>query len=169
MKSSGIPVDSYDKREKTNGEAEKFVVANDNSTYLVLHGTYEGMTTQTVNQVDGKKYVKAQVTYYIHLGVWKEKEKTDYTNFDIFRNNRYTYTVSVAGVDNLIVEVETDNEIWGGDGNMFLSSQNIRTFDAHFETTVISFSKQQILDLIKAYGITPDGGDEAKEVFKENL
>ena len=169
MKSSGIPVDSYDKREKTNGEAEKFVVANDNSTYLVLHGTYEGMTTQTVNQVDGKKYVKAQVTYYIHLGVWKEKEKTDYTNFDIFRNNRYTYTVSVAGVDNLIVEVETDNETWGGDGNMFLSSQNIRTFDAHFETTVISFSKQQILDLIKAYGITPDGGDEAKEVFKENF
>ena len=52
---------------------------------------------------------------------------------------------------------------------MFLSSQNIRTFDAHFETTVISFSKQQILDLIKAYGITPDGGDEAKEVFKENF
>ena len=172
MKSSVIPVDSYDKREKTNGEAEKFVVANDNSTYLVLHGTYEGMTTQTVNQVDGEKYVKAQVTYYIHLGVWKEKDKTDYTNFDIFRHNRYTYTVSVAGVDNLIVEVEkdgADNETWGGDGNMFLSSQNIRTFDAHFETTVISFSKQQILDLIKAYGITPDGGDEAKEVFKEKF
>ena len=74
------------------------------------------MTTEAVNQVDGEKYVKAQVTYYIHLGVWKEKDKTDYTNFDIFRNNRYTYTVSVAGVDNLIVEVEkdgADNEIWG--------------------------------------------------------
>lgn len=169
MKSSGITVDSRDKREMTDGKPEKFVVANDNSTYLVLHGTYEGMTTQTVNQVDGKKYVKAQVTYYIHLGVWEKNKEADYTNFDIFRNNRYTYTVSVAGVDNLIVEVETDNETWGGDGNMFLSSQNIRTFDAHFETTVISFSKQQILDLIKAYGITPDGGDEAKEVFKENF
>ena len=169
MKSSDIPVDSRDKREKTNGKPEEFVVANDNSTYLVLHGTYEGMTTQTVNQVDGKKYVKAQVTYYIHLGVWEKNKEADYTNFDIFRNNRYTYTVSVAGVDNLIVEVETDNETWGGDGNMFLSSQNIRTFDAHFETTVISFSKQQILDLIKAYGITPDGGNEAKEVFKKNF
>lgn len=169
MKSSDITVDSRDKREMTNDEAEKFVVANDNSTYLVLHGTYEGMTTQTVNQVVGEKYVKAQVTYYIHLGVWEKNKKADYTNFDIFRNNRYTYTVSVAGVDNLIVEVETENETWGGDGNMFLSSQNIRTFDAHFETTVISFSKQQILDLIKAYGITPDGGDKAKEVFKEKF
>lgn len=169
MKSSDITVDSRDKREMTNDEAEKFVVANDNSTYLVLHGTYEGMTTQTVNQVVGEKYVKAQVTYYIHLGVWEKNKKADYTNFDIFRNNRYTYTVSVAGVDNLIVEVETENETWGGDGNMFLSSQNIRTFDAHFETTVISFSKKQILDLIKAYGITPDGGDKAKEVFKEKF
>lgn len=169
MKSSDIPVDSRDKREKTNGKPEEFVVANDNSTYLVLHGTYEGMTTQTVNQVVGEKYVKAQVTYYIHLGVWNENGKVDYTNFDIFRNNRYTYTVRVAGVNNLIVEVETDDEIWGGDGNMFLSSQNIRTFDAHFETTVISFSKQQILDLISAYGITPDGGDKAKDVFKEKF
>ena len=169
MKSSDIPVDSRDKREKTNGKPEEFVVANDNSTYLVLHGPYEGMTTQTVNQVVGEKYVKAQVTYYIHLGVWNENGKVDYTNFDIFRNNRYTYTVRVAGVNNLIVEVETDDEIWGGDGNMFLSSQNIRTFDAHFETTVISFSKQQILDLISAYGITPDGGDKAKDVFKEKF
>ena len=67
--------------------------------------------------------MKAQVTYYIHLGVWGKNKEADYTNFDIFRNNRYTYTVSVAGVDNLIVEVETDNETWGGDGNMFLSSQ----------------------------------------------
>ena len=98
MKSSGIPVDSYDKREKTNGEAEKFVVANDNSTYLVLHGTYEGMTTQTVNQVDGKKYVKAQVTYYIHLGVLgKEKgKKTDlYEIFDIFPGITVTLILSV--------------------------------------------------------------------------
>lgn len=169
---TGIAVDNRDKREKTSGKAEEFVVANDNSTYLVLHGTYEGMSKETVNQVVGEKQVKAQVTYYIHLGVWEEGGKTDYTNFDIFRNNRYTYIVSVEGVDNLIVEVEkdgSDNEIWGGDGDMFLSSQNIRTFDAHFETTVISFSKKQILDLISAYGIKPDGGDEAKEIFKEKF
>lgn len=172
MKNVDISLTDRDDREMTNGTAEKFKVANDNSTYLVLHGTYEGMTTEAVNQVDGEKYVKAQVTYYIHLGVWKEKDKTDYTNFDIFRHNRYTYTVSVAGVDNLIVEVEkdgADNEIWGGDGDMFLSFQNVRTFDAHFETAVISFSKQQILDLISAYGIEPDGGDNAKKVFKEKF
>ncbi|WP_293713679.1 fimbrial protein [uncultured Parabacteroides sp.] len=172
MKNTDIIVDEYDKREMTNGKPEHFEVANDNSAYLVLEGTYEGETTETVNNVDGSKYVKAQVTYYIHLGLWKVGDKTDFTNFDIFRNNRYTYTVNISGVDKLIVEVEksgADNENWGGDGDMFLSSQRVRTFDAHYETTVISFSKRQILDLIAEYGITADGGDEALQIFKQNF
>lgn len=159
-----------DEREKTSGtsaSAEDFIVANKNSTYLVLHGTYEGISGQTVNNVSGDKYVKAQVTYYIHLGLWQENGETNYGNFDIFRNNRYTYTVQVAGVDNLIVEVEKDgagNETWGGDGDMFLSAQSVRTFDAHFETTVISFQKQQILDLIAEYGATGN-----QKLFKEKF
>lgn len=164
------PAANRDEREKTSGtstSAEDFIVANKNSTYLVLHGTYEGISGQTVNNVSGDKYVKAQVTYYIHLGLWQESGETDYGNFDIFRNNRYTYTVKVAGVDNLIVEVEkegADNETWGGDGDMFLSAQSVRTFDAHFETTVISFQKQQILDLIDEYGAEGD-----LEMFKEKF
>lgn len=160
-------VDNRDGREETNGTAEDFTVANNNSTYLVLHGTYEGTTTETVNQVEGSKYVKAQVTYYIHLGLWQENGNIDYTNFDIFRNNRYTYTVKVAGVDNLIVEVEKEGaeyETWGGDGDMFLSAQNVRTFDAHFETTVISFQKKQLLDLIGEYEAAED-----LEMFKEKF
>lgn len=166
-KTPKAPATSRDEREMTSGTAEDFTVANDNSTYLVLHGTYEGTTTEIVNQVEGDKYVKAQVTYYIHLGLWKENGKIDYGNFDIFRNNRYTYTVKVAGVDNLIVEVEKEgkeSETWGGDGDMFLSAQSVRTFDAHFETTVISFQKQQILDLIDEYGAAGN-----LEMFKEKF
>lgn len=164
------PAANRDEREKTSGtstSAEDFIVANKNSTYLVLHGTYEGTTTEVVNNVAGDKYVKAQVTYYIHLGLWQESGETDYGNFDIFRNNRYTYTVKVAGVDNLIVEVEKDEEgyeTWGGDGDMFLSAQSVRTFDAHFETTVISFQKKQLLDLIQEYG-----AEGNLEMFKEKF
>lgn len=172
IKNTVTTIDTRDKREMTNGTAEQFVFANDHSTYLVLQGTYEGMTSATVNNDKSNKYVKAQVAYYIHLGVWNNGKITDYTNFDIFRNNRYTYTVNVAGVDDIIVEVEVDgndSEIWGGDGDMYLSSQNVRTFDAHFETTVISFSKQQLLDLISEYGINPNGGKEALNMFKEKF
>lgn len=172
IKNTVTTIDTRDEREMTNGTAEQFVFANDHSTYLVLQGTYEGMTSATVNNDGSNKYVKAQVTYYIHLGVWNKGKITDYTNFDIFRNNRYTYTVNVAGVDDIIVEVEVDgndSEIWGGDGNMYLSSQNVRTFDAHFETTVISFSKQQLLDLISEYGINPNEEEEALNMFKEKF
>lgn len=172
IKNTVTTIDTRDKREMTNGTAEQFVFANDHSTYLVLQGTYEGMTLATVNNDKSNKYVKAQVTYYIHLGVWNNGKITDYTNFDIFRNNRYTYTVNVAGVDDIIVEVEVDgndSEIWGGDGDMYLSSQNVRTFDAHFETTVISFSKQQLLDLISEYGINPNRGEESLNMFKEKF
>ena len=38
MKNVDISLTDRDDREMTNGTAEKFKVANDNSTYLVLHG-----------------------------------------------------------------------------------------------------------------------------------
>lgn len=148
---NGTPA-SYDDREKMDGESpETFSVANENSTYVVIKGTYEGETIVEVDNDGSNKYVKAFTTYYVHLGDWRGG---NYSNFNIFRNNRYIYTVKVISVDKLIVEVVTDDgseEVWGADGDMFLSSNNIRTFDAHYGTTVISFSKQMIRDFISEY------------------
>lgn len=144
---------TYDDREKMDGKSpETFSVANENSTYVVIKGTYEGETTEKVDNDGSNKYVKAFTTYYVHLGDWRGG---NYSNFNIFRNNRYIYTVKVISVNKLIVEVVTDDvseEVWGADGDMFLSSNNIRTFDAHYGTTVISFSKQMIRDFISKYG-----------------
>lgn len=81
------------------------------------------------------------MTYYIHLGDWSSGDATDYNNYKILRNNRYIYTVKVRGVDDLIVEVQTENENWSGDGDMLVSTDNVRIFDAHYETTIISFTK----------------------------
>jgi len=175
MKNSGVEVDTYDKREMMDdsyNEPEHFKVANDNSTYVVLKGTYEGTTDQTVNGDTDDKFVKASTTFYIHLGMWKEKGKIDYTNFDIFRNNRYTYTVDVTGVNNLVVEVEKageENETWGSDGDLFLSSQRVETFDAHYGTTNISFSKKMIADLRKKFGKDGTADGCSLEEFKDNF
>ena len=85
----------------------------------------------------------------------------------------------MIGVDKLIVEVEKegeDKQFWGGDGDMFVSSNNVRTFDAHYETTVISFSRKEIGDLISKYEATFDveaGTDEqyetARNIFKNKF
>lgn len=172
-KTASSPISSFDMREKMTTKAENFINAPENSTYVILKGTYTGYTDETING-DGKqdKNVTAYTTYYIHLGDWNSKTsggEADYADFNIFRSIRYIYTVKVAAVDKLIVEVETDNqekEAWGSDGEMYVTSSNIEFFDAHYGTTVISFHKQMIADLIKQY--TDDVGQECDEALFVN-
>lgn len=140
---------SYDEREKMDTpevgrETELFSVANKQSTYVVIKGTYNGPTNEDVAGSTAQN-VTAFTTYYVHLGDWNHAKWND---FNIFRNTRYIYTVKILSVDKLIVEVEKgdghgNNELWGGDGEMYLSSEE-KQFDAHYETTIISFSKSMI-------------------------
>lgn len=168
---------TYDEREKQESSPRNFVNAPAYSTYVILKGTYIGQTDQVIGSDPSKnKYVKAFTTYYIHLGDWRGEDGKEFDNFSISRNCRYLYKVKVVGVDKLIVEVETGEQFWGGDGDMFVSSNNVRTFDAHYETTVISFSRKEIGDLISKYGATFDvetGTDEeyetARNIFKNKF
>lgn len=170
-------ISTYDEREKQESRLRTFINAPTNSTYVILKGTFIGNTDETIGTDDSEgKYVKAFTTYYIHLGDWREKESgkgKEFENFSISRNIRYIYKVNVVGVDQLIVEVETEEEqFWGGDGDMFVSSNNVQTFDAHYETTVISFSRKEIGDLITKYGATFSEGEDyetARNKFKENF
>lgn len=145
---------TYDDREKMEApavgrEPEQFKVANEQSTYVVIKGTYNGPTNQEVAGTVANN-VTAFTTYYVHLGNWNNNKWDD---FNIFRNNRYIYTVKVLSVDKLIVEViekneDGQNENWGGDGEMYLSSEE-KLFDAHYETTIISFTKKMIEELFE--------------------
>ncbi|KKB49524.1 fimbrial protein [Parabacteroides gordonii] len=180
-KTSVNTISSYDEREKQKSSPCSFVNAPAYSTYVILKGTYIGQTDQVIGTDKSPgKYVKAFTTYYIHLGDWTDKGYgKEFNNFSISRNYRYVYKVNVIGVDKLIVEVEKegeDKQFWGGDGDMFVSSNNVRTFDAHYETTVISFSRKEIGDLISKYEATFDveaGTDEQYEtalnIFKNKF
>ena len=164
-KTSDNSISTYDEREKQESAPRCFVNAPTYSTYVVLKGTYIGQTNETIGTDESSgKSVKAFTTYYIHLGDWREKESgkgKEFENFSISRNCRYIYKVNVVGVDKLIVEVEKEDEqVWGGDGDMFVSSNNVRTFDAHYETTGISFSRKEIGDLITKYGATFSEGED---------
>lgn len=180
-KTSVNTISSYDEREKQESIPCRFVNAPAYSTYVILKGTYIGQTDQVIGTDKSPgKYVKAFTTYYIHLGDWTDKGYgKEFNNFSISRNYRYVYKVNVIGVDKLIVEVEKegeDKQFWGGDGDMFVSSNNVRTFDAHYETTVISFSRKEIGDLISKYGVkfnVEKGTDEeyetARNIFKNKF
>lgn len=161
----------YDMREKMDGP-ESFSNAPENSTYIVLKGTYTGQTDQPIG-TDGKpdKNVTAYTTYYIHVGNWNPEYKGTNSDFKIFRNTRYTYTVKVVGVDKIIVEVESDlqkDESWGSDGDIYIASNQMNIFDAHYGTTVISFSKLMIHNLIERYGENSGKACDL-EMFKDSF
>lgn len=97
--------------------------ANNNSAYVVLTGSYS----------DGNK-TTAEVTYRIHLGYLNGA-----SDFNSARNTDYTYTVTVTGVENIILEVTDDTEKQpGAEGSVMVADQNILV-DSHYEARVVTF------------------------------
>ena len=170
-KTADKEINDYDMREKMDGP-ESFSNAPENSTYIVLKGTYTGQTDKPIG-TDGKpdKNVTAYTTYYIHVGNWNPQYEGTNKDFKIFRNTRYIYTVKVVGVDKIIVEVESDlqeDESWGSDGDIYVASNQVNIFDAHYGTTVISFSKLMIRDLINRYAANSGKTCDLK-MFKDSF
>lgn len=141
--------------DKTNQVDENqnavFQYAPDNGTYVVLHGLYEGTgsTTQQIVGEDGNLDtdggeigMRATVDYIIHLGDFG----TSLSDFSNCRNTRYTYNVTVKGVDEIVVEVEvegTENQP-GAEGEVFFQDGTYFDIDCHNEALVLTFTKQEI-------------------------
>lgn len=129
-----------------------FQYAPGNGTYVVLHGLYEGTgnTTQTVttggtSNGDGTTNIgmRATVDYIIHLGDFG----TSMDDFSNRRNVRYTYNVTVKGVDNIVVEVETEGNPEnqpGAEGEVFFQDGTYFDIDCHNEAIVLTFTKEEI-------------------------
>lgn len=119
-----------------------FTNAPANGTYVVLKGKYE--------ETKSGKTRSADVTYYVHLGDCT----TDVNNYDVERNCKYTYNITVAGVDKIIVEAKKQNEEYqpGAEGVVLeygATGKNM-TLDSHYEYMVMRFYQNNIQDLKKA-------------------
>ncbi len=148
-------ISSYNEREKEVGTIHdcdengkrNYVNAPDNATYVVVNGTFEGTTDASKTEgLTGKQEVSATVTYVIHLGYVDRSAKDFFSN----RNTKYTYNITINGVDDIVVEVETDEEkAPGATGEViFQSGSNIYQLDAHYETVLLKFSLE---DLVSKY------------------
>lgn len=119
-----------------------FTNAPANGTYVVLKGKYE--------ETKSGKTRSADVTYYVHLGDCT----TDVNNYDVERNCKYTYNITVAGVDKIIVEAKKQNGEYqpGAEGVVLeygATGKNM-TLDSHYEYMVMRFYQNNIQDLKKA-------------------
>lgn len=130
-------VASYNDREKRNditgGKHSEFAHGLANATYVEIKG--EGKGTN-----DAGEPISATVTYTIHLGDFAN----DATDFNVKRNHWYNYTVTVSGVNKIVVEAESeemdDNGFQHGAEGTVINlegSKMVYTLDAHYEQALL--------------------------------
>ena len=127
-------------------ENKKWEHAPQNSTFVVISGTYEG--NATVDDNKGQP-VTANVEYTIHLGDFGKSSDTNrnFADFSVMRNNSYTYNVEVRGVDNIIVEViKKDEKQSGAEGSVYDNGQAQYNYslDAHYEQVYLEYNLSEI-------------------------
>ena len=115
-----------------------FTNAPDYGTYVVLKGKYE----ETKNGSNKT----AEVTYYVHLGDCS----VNHNDYNVERNCKYTFNITVAGVNKIIVEAKKEgNEQPGAEGVVMeygKMGKNL-TLDSHYEYMVMRFYKNEIQEL----------------------
>lgn len=162
-------VSTYNDRDVWRGdegaspEKKTWTNAPQNSTFVVISGTYEGSATID----DTEKPVTANVEYTIHLGDFGKStdDSRNYGDFSVMRNYSYTYTVNVLGVDKIIVEAQrAGGEEYqnGAEGSIYDSGSTLYTYnlDAHYEQVYLEYNLSDIANSL-GQGLTGQDLDDA--------
>lgn len=127
------------KREDDNMlNSKEFTNAPKYGTYVVLKGKYEETKDGSTKTAD--------VTYYVHLGDCS----VNYNDYNVERNCKYTFNITVAGVDKIIVEAKKEGNDQPGAEGVVLKYGNTGknlTLDSHYEYMVMRFNKADIKNL----------------------
>lgn len=161
----GKTVNAYNDRDVwtgdpgTSAEDKTWTNAPQNSTFVVISGTYEG--NATIGN-DGNQPVTANVEYTIHLGDFSTTTGA-MGNFSVERNYSYTYNVKVLGVDNIIVEAQKDGgEQQGAEGSVYDNAHTVYSYnlDAHYEQVYLEYNLSDIASSL-GQGLSDEALDEA--------
>lgn len=149
-------------------ENKKWTNAPQNSTFVVISGTY----SQSGDTTD-KSYT-GNVSYTIHLGDFSNNA---WSNFNVERNYSYTYKMSVKGVDNIVVEAEKEgNEQQpGAEGQIFTYDASTYSYelDAHYEQVFLEYNLSTIAEAITTalgtYAETKPSDEAIDNAIADNL
>ena len=142
-----------------------FTYADEHATYVVLTGVLSYVN-------ESGKSVNADVRYIIHLGYASE----DPSDFDTKRNVHYTYNVTIKGVNDIVVEVtsENDNEVRPGyEGDVVYSANQVFNLDSHYDRCQLVINKSAIEGMtwgVKtpfSSGIHAAGATEVEDYLKD--
>ena len=144
-----------DREKRVADDYNTFANAPANATYVVVEGTYSGP-----GKTGDEGTVTGTVKYTIHLGNFDTREDKggSFDNFSVKRNTKYTYTVTVNGVNSIIVEATTNVEGQpGAEGYIIKPTPHVVVnLDSHYENVLLSLSKSNIEKCIVS-GTVPAG------------
>lgn len=143
------------KEPGADDDAKEWTYAPQHATYIVIKGNY------VETDASGNVVYSAAPSYTFHLGDWSNNE---FGNFNVERNTIYTYTVSIHGVENMVVEVEREEENQpGAEGDVIELGEGSEIFnlDAHYEQVYVEYNLSDIADNIKNSSISSDEIDNA--------
>ncbi len=120
-------------------EEKTWTNAPQNSTFVVIKGTYEETTGENEDP-----YYTANVNYTVHLGDFSG-DTPNYGNFSVVRNYKYTYNMKVQGVDKIVVEAKKtagETHQSGAEGDVYDASQCVYNYqlDAHYEQVFLQYN-----------------------------
>lgn len=163
-----IDVGSYSKREKQRqdnnlnngiytalcGETGNTNLNNNNASYLVINARIE------VAPYNGANSTTADAVYTIHLGFCEGIDEAQRAkDFNCRRNFKYTYNVTIDGVDRIRVEAmsqaaDADNFQHGAEGVITDVTNTFFTADSHYEQYNVNLTNAERSSLkwsIRAY------------------
>ena len=124
-----------------SAEYKTWTYAPQNSTFVVISGTFEGNDANPVT---------ANVEYTIHLGNFGKSTDAsrNYGDFSVMRNYSYTYSVSVLDVNNIVVEAQRTGGDYqnGAEGSVYDQSSTLYSYnlDAHYEQVYLEYNLSDI-------------------------
>ena len=152
----------------TNGE-KIWEYAPENATYVVISGEYAEYETTGDSE---ELLYSGNTSYVIHLGDFSDKGSPG--DYSVRRNWKYTYNITVNGVDKIIAEASADNGLQGdepgAEGGLVNISDITLSFslDAHYEQVLLSYNLSNIVQTIKtSVGNLTD--EEIDELIGQNL
>lgn len=148
-------ITTYPEREKrVNASDRTFKNAPDMGTYVIVRGYYKGV--RGGEGTDATDEVQGAVAYTIHLGDCS-LQTGSMDNFSVRRNSKYYYSITVKGVNSIIVEATTDDENQpGAEGDIMKSTNNVYNLDAHFETVMLKLDRNKF-ETYSFLAVTPYG------------
>lgn len=125
---------------------------NNMATYVLISCTveYKGTNNGQINVNDKGETGKndsdtpvtrvGEATYLIHLGY----VEADVNDFNCYRNTKYTYNVTINGVDDIRVEAYGEGDTPGVEGMVDDSEKPIRWLDCHYHAYNIQLSADDL-------------------------